>query len=157
MTQELFIRNMSGNDVLDYTPPSDRKTALIRIGDYSLFRELKKPELYAVVSEFQFLDLDSSNLMDDDSLYDFIISDADCYRILSFLMLYKTCGYDVVVHCTAGSSRSGAICKFAQDYYGYSFVDNFSTPNMMIYDKLCWLWKHSNFGAFTKVTDIIIN
>lgn len=40
-------------------------------------------------------------------------------KIVAILQEAKAKGYDVVVHCVAGISRSGAVAQFAIDYLGF--------------------------------------
>jgi len=55
-------------------------------------------------------------------------------KIISFLL--KNPKKRVIVNCAAGISRSGAICKFLQDYMGYKWSEygkRYAVPNMYLY------------------------
>lgn len=49
-----------------------------------------------------------------------LFSTRNAQAIINLLQQYPTC--NLVVHCNAGVSRTGAVVKFAHDYLHYSFA-----------------------------------
>lgn len=46
---------------------------------------------------------------------------------------------DILVHCLAGISRSGAVAKFVNDYFGLNneYLNNYTGHNLYVYYTLC--------------------
>ena len=49
--------------------------------------------------------------------------------------------FDLVVHCDAGISRSGAVAQFVSDMYKIPFSDGFIRPNPRVYRMLVKAWE----------------
>ena len=61
----------------------------------------------------------------------------DAIKIVDFIEKHK--GRNILVNCAAGISRSGAVCKFLEDYCGYEwekFGKENSIPNKLLYSLL---------------------
>jgi hypothetical protein len=58
----------------------------------------------------------------------------DAIKIVDFILANPD--RDILTNCAAGISRSGAICKFCEDFLGYDWVQAFKNrafPNMLLY------------------------
>lgn len=58
-------------------------------------------------------------------------------KIVSFILRHPTKNF--LVNCAAGVSRSGAICKFLEDYFNYKWVEfgkEIALPNNYLYELL---------------------
>ena len=58
----------------------------------------------------------------------------DAIKIVDFILANPD--RDILTNCAAGISRSGAICKFCEDYLGYEWVQAFKNrafPNKLLY------------------------
>lgn len=57
--------------------------------------------------------------------------------IIDFVLKHKDC--DIIVNCAMGVSRSGAVCKFLEDYLDYNWLllgKKHSNPNRLLYSLL---------------------
>lgn len=70
-----------------------------------------------------------------------LMTKSDTEQIKSFIDKYKQDVFDIVIHCTAGISRSGAVgCCLARYLNGddlYLFLTGKYLPNEYIYKELC--------------------
>jgi hypothetical protein len=64
------------------------------------------------------------------------ITKLDAETIVEDLVFAKTNEMDVVVHCLAGISRSGAVVQFAVDYLGFEDPGTGRVPNSHVYQML---------------------
>jgi protein-tyrosine phosphatase len=64
------------------------------------------------------------------------ITKQDAEYIVEDLKFAKNNDIDVVVHCLAGISRSGAVAQFAVDYIGFTSIDTPRVPNSQVYQML---------------------
>jgi predicted protein tyrosine phosphatase len=86
----------------------------------------------------QYPDIDGINHIvlffnDVDRGEDYAFNTEDAASIISFLQEAKKSNKDVLVHCLAGLSRSGAVTQFAIDYMGFAEVHGTRIPNSHIY------------------------
>lgn len=56
--------------------------------------------------------------------------------IIDFIEQTAASGKELVVHCFAGISRSGAVAKFASEYFGSNAFENYVGYNIDVYNTL---------------------
>lgn len=88
---------------------------------FNVFKEIYQFEFYDVVK---------------DSFLGESISDEQALKIFNILLKAKENDYDVVVHCAAGMSRSGAVVEFAVNYLGFDDPYFDREPNKLVLKKL---------------------
>lgn len=78
--------------------------------------------------DFYFLDIE-----DEDNELSIQYSDAE--KIIEILKFCNDSGLNVVVHCTAGICRSGAVTEVAE-MLGFKYIGNYRQPNVLVKKKL---------------------
>lgn len=81
--------------------------------------------------QYEFNDIDAPF----DGFEHCIIDDGDAKSIASVLLSAKKNGQNVIVHCFAGVSRSGAIVQAAIDI-GFKDPETYRAPNDFVYSKI---------------------
>ena len=138
---ELFVNGLTN-------PPSN-KFCLISISniDDVLINESKTPRLRAVgcVKELplQFTDITPEDKMALRMIKRMpnrfrLFDRTDAYKIISFLDEMNSLqeSLDLIAHCQAGISRSGAVALFASKYLNVSFFDPYIDPNTHVLETL---------------------
>lgn len=80
------------------------------------------------IYQLEFSDVDSPN----DMVWPFRCRVKQAEEIVRALLEASENNYDVVVHCMAGVSRSGAIVEFAVNELGFEDPETFRNPNKYI-------------------------
>ena len=104
-----------------------RDTVLISISD----PDQKPPEAHYAFKEYlflDFLDLEEDQMPEAESLK---ISYEDAEKIIKFLQDALDNAYNVVVHCTAGVCRSGAVAEVGT-MMGFRETGAYRQPNLMV-------------------------
>lgn len=104
-----------------------RDTVLISISDPGQ----QPPEAYYTFKEYlflNFLDLEE-NQMPEAEVFKITYKDAE--RIIEFLQDALDNGYNVIVHCTAGVCRSGAVAEIGT-VMGFKDTGTYRQPNLMV-------------------------
>jgi predicted protein tyrosine phosphatase len=92
------------------------------------------PFTFKEIYKFRLEDIDSSEA----------ISDEDAKQIAGILLNAYKNDQDVIVHCAAGISRSGAVCEVGT-IIGFDDTHAFRLPNITIKSKILQHLKQSNF------------
>lgn len=103
------------------------KTILIRILDPSYYFEVPAQD-FEEVHKFSFFDTNQES--DPDS-----ITDEDAEQISDILKNALDKGKNVIVHCTAGRCRSGAVVEVGT-VLGFKDLDIYRQPNIVVKSKL---------------------
>jgi hypothetical protein len=81
--------------------------------------------------DFEFLDSERT----DGDPEEMKISDADAQRLVELLQHALKNRMNVVVHCTAGICRSGAVCEVGV-MMGFADTERFRSPNLLVKHKM---------------------
>lgn len=123
-----------------YIPP-DKNTILISITDIGYNANIKETN-YVDIHRFQFEDIEQEEVdakFEQNDLipnWATIISDKQAYKIYEILLnnLFKN---NIIVHCSAGVSRSGAVTEAALKIgYGLYDFSNLRTINKTVFKKI---------------------
>jgi predicted protein tyrosine phosphatase len=110
--------------VISITQPSDRDAVL--------------QEGWGAVLRMRFHDTD-----DDESILT-VFSRKDAETVVYFVRAQEAKVGGILVHCSAGISRSAAIAKFIADTYKLDFPEKYSAYNKLIYRRLNQvLWREA--------------
>ncbi len=119
-----WITNVSRRDVETGNHPLTGGGVLIRIGDKGLrFTEVARSDDFGVVCKLSFDDIDYGPNS---------ISSEQSTIIASLLDLAKKNGHNVIVHCTAGICRSGAVVEAAVAYGFDDIHKRYRQPNVRV-------------------------
>jgi hypothetical protein len=129
----MFIQNCAASDIqsgLFYKNPGTN-SMLISIADPGGWR----PEAMPYFSErhnFEFLDIEK-----DDNVFDeeCRVSDAQAVELVRLLQHAISNDMNVIVHCTAGVCRSGAVCEVGV-MLGFEDTGVFRSPNLLVKHKM---------------------
>ena len=80
---------------------------------------------------FPFYFLDAEKPIDGDPDGDFLISDYDAHRIAEIIEMCYSQNINIIVHCSAGVCRSGAVAECAEAY-GFEYIGNHKQPNLLV-------------------------
>lgn len=83
------------------------------------------------IHRFDFADLEDG----DDGVEEFGITDLTAHQLVSLLKTAHEQRMNVVVHCTAGMCRSGAVVEIGK-MMGFVETDRFRQPNMRVKSKM---------------------
>lgn len=61
---------------------------------------------------------------------------SDCIKIIEFLQDAVQNNKNVLVHCSAGIMRSGAIVEFAVKFLEFTTIDKYREPDRMTFERL---------------------
>lgn len=98
--------------------------------DENLSREVK--ELFSEIHTFTFDDIEEEDL---DLPYANPIKDAQAIALVDILDDALNSGSNVIVHCTAGICRSGAVVEVGV-MMGFRDTDIFRSPNLLVKKKM---------------------
>lgn len=123
----LFIENVAKADV----PTGNhfdcgQRSMLISINDPACEPPQPKHK-FSEVHVFEFLDLEGNEGYGEE----FLCTPEDAQRLVSLLQHALDERLHVVVHCTAGVCRSGAVVEVAE-MMGFTPVERFRAPNMLV-------------------------
>ena len=120
-------------------PIQEQDTKLISISsthsDYRKMRKALSKKLEAkTASCFQFLDIDSQESGFTLRTAEFMLERIDHWMSLGFASRRS----GVLIHCDMGVSRSGAVAKWINDYYGLDdrYLNEYNCYNTYIYQML---------------------
>lgn len=85
--------------------------------------------------DFEFLDIDSGDIARDPALEDFAINDEQAALLVLLLQRALKDRMNVVVHCTAGICRSGAVVEIGT-MLGFDDCEHFRSPNLRVKHKM---------------------
>lgn len=129
------IKIMSRKKCIDYSKDIKEKTIIISINDSN-----NSTEFY---SNPNIVDILSLNFDDIESNVDgCILNNSNHNKLIKdFIDIYKEDIYNIVVHCTMGVSRSGAVgmilARYLNDSDYYLWKKGIYNPNKFIYKNMC--------------------
>lgn len=85
--------------------------------------------------DFEFLDVDSGDIARDSALEDFAITDVQAGQLVHLLQRALEQRMNVVVHCTAGICRSGAVVEIGT-MLGFDDCEHSRNPNLRVKHKM---------------------
>ena len=120
-----WIENCAASDVRDgFHSEPDSNTMLIQIMDPP--GNFPTPNYkFKETHQFDFLDIEDDVVAYDPEMY---ISETQAKELVRLLKHAYENGMNVVVHCYAGVSRSGAVAEVGR-HIGFDLVDKFRDPN----------------------------
>ena len=123
----MFIENCSMKDIASGNHyDAGKRGVLIQITDPAF--EPPKPRVeFERVHHFEFLDAE----IDDDYPAEFKITKPQAEAIANILLLAKLERRNVIVHCHAGTCRSGAIAEIGV-MLGFDDAEKYRQPNLMV-------------------------
>lgn len=124
-----WIQNISKSDVMHGRHANEEGMILIQIVDPAM-EFPKSKQVFSVVHQFEFLDVGQ-----DHELAEWGITDGQAKEIANILEEALTSGRSVVVHCTAGICRSGAVAEVGV-LMGFEDKKTHRIPNVMVKSKL---------------------
>ncbi len=141
-----FIENVAAADIEvgNFRNPG-HNSLLIQISDPGGWKPTSEYK-FSKILQFEFLDIETVDLADDPALEDSIIQIAQAKEILAALLSAKEEGQNVIVHCYAGVSRSGAVVEFGK-LLGFRDVGGYRSPNARIYEMLSDLYAKEHLNG----------
>ena len=128
-----FIQNCAAQDIssgLHYQSPG-WKSMLIQIADPP--GDFPKPKHdFLEVHQFEFLDIEAADYSFDEV---WRFSDEQAKEIVMLLRRALAEDMNVIVHCFAGVSRSGAVCEIGVSM-GFSDTGEYRCPNRLVMHKM---------------------
>lgn len=123
-----WIENCAADDISKaYHHDAGQNSMLIQIMDPP--GDFPKPKFnFSEIYQFQFLDIEDCDSADDPEMY---ISESQAVELVRLLRKALDNRMNVVVHCFAGVSRSGAVVEVAT-HMGYTAVEKFRSPNTRV-------------------------
>lgn len=123
----LFIENVAKSDI----PTGNHfdcgeRSILISINDPASYPPVPKHK-FAEVHHFEFLDLEGNEGYGEE----FLCTHEDATLLVDILQHALDQRLHVVVHCTAGVCRSGAVVEVAE-IMGFTPVDRYRAPNLLV-------------------------
>ena len=137
-----YIANLSKDDVEDeyYIPPED--TVLISITDNCCEAKIANEEGWKHIFRFQFEDLEKEQVLhlikagEELPIWARFISTIQAKQIAEIL-INNVNKSNIIVHCHAGVSRSGAVTQVGLDIgYGLFNFSNLRTVNNTVYSEI---------------------
>jgi predicted protein tyrosine phosphatase len=123
------IYNVSYNDIKKgdfFHPPPNNRMILIQIVDPCMDFPIPLCEhTFYEIHQFEFSDVDSPN----DIVWPFRFRIEQAKKIIHILKTAKLNDADVIIHCIAGVSRSGAIVEFGIQELNFSDCNLYRHPN----------------------------
>ena len=123
-----WIQNVAATDVSSgFHFDAGPNSMLISITDPAGW----KPEAKHVFKErhnFEFLDVEKNDHVDDEEMRCSEEQAAELVRLLQHALDHRM---NVVVHCTAGICRSGAVCEIGV-MLGFQDTERFRSPNLLV-------------------------
>lgn len=111
-----YIKNHAGYDLESNGFRVEPNTALIQLLDIGIpYIPKTDYSVFADVSQFYFLDLDEG----DDGFNEYGITKPQAGLLVRTLESHLEKGYNIIVHCTAGINRSGAVTEFGIRHLGF--------------------------------------
>ena len=140
------VTNISANQANDIVNlPAN--TVLISINEeYENLYELQMDRKDERILTVKFSDVTGNYKLLDGTIYH-PISDETVLKILDFINIHK--GKDILIHCAAGVSRSGAIALYLHLFHDYELKTRFwelSKPNPFVLGKLIILKKYNKYA-----------
>lgn len=129
---KMFIQNASKADVAagNHKDPGTN-SMLIQIADPAgTFPDPAYP--FSTVHQFRFLDLEEK---DSPEMDDFKITDIQAHLLVALLEAAKLEDMNVIVHCSAGICRSGAVTEVGV-MMGFEDTGRHRTPNLLVKYKM---------------------
>jgi len=123
------IQNVSYHDIKNGNfnhPTEDNEAILIQIVDPCV--DFPKPKCeypFKQIFQFEFSDVEDEL----DIVWPFRVRISQVEEIVKVLLFAFEMKYDVVVHCIAGVSRSGAVVQFATEWVGFKECHLYRNPN----------------------------
>lgn len=108
-------------------PDLGGETILIQITDYDIEPPITAKK-YLKYYQFRFLDIEDK----DECIDEYRITNKQATDIVNILKEAKNNNYNIIVHCYAGVSRSGAIVEFAINELGFEDYYFYRSPNQSI-------------------------
>lgn len=142
----MWIQNVSLKDIQKgFNIDAGFNSMLIQIVDPCMdFPEPKHQ--FREVHQFEFLDLEEK----DPWGHEFKITDEQAMMLVGLLQRALDDRMNVVVHCVAGVSRSGAVCEVGV-MMGFNDTEVFRSPNLMVKHKMMKAlgWEYDESEPFT--------
>lgn len=130
-----FIENISASDVQNgHHRDPGRNAMLISIADPASWRPPPK-HLFAEIHNFEFLDIKEDDFALDEEMR---CSQAQADRLVQLLQHALDNNMNVIVHCYAGVSRSGAVAAIGT-LMGFEYVGQHNPAthaNSLVYDRM---------------------
>jgi hypothetical protein len=126
-----WIENVAAVDISNrFHHDAGPNSMLISIADPGGWRPDAKHE-FKERHDFEFLDSERNDGDPEESK----ISDTDAQRLVRLLQHALKNRMNVVVHCTAGICRSGAVCEVGV-MMGFADTERFRSPNLLVKHKM---------------------
>jgi hypothetical protein len=127
----MWIENVAATDIFSgFHHDAGPNSMLISISDPEGWRPTAKHE-FKERHDFSFLDAENSDGFPEDEK----ISDRQAEDLVGLLMYAKANRMNVVVHCTAGICRSGAVAEVGV-MLGFQDCEKFRSPNLRVKHKM---------------------
>ena len=138
-----FIQNCAASDIstgLFYKNPG-QNSMLIQITDPGGWRPTPKHN-FLEVHRFEFLDIEKDNHVFDEECR---VSDMQAAQLVGLLAYAIERNINVIVHCTAGICRSGAVCEVGV-MMGFEDLKKYRQPNLLVKHKMMEFlgWTYDN-------------
>lgn len=123
-----WIENVAAADVpLRHHHDAGPNSMLIQIMDPAGWFPEPKHE-FKEIHRFEFLDIDDNDQADDPEMF---VSESQAKELVNLLKHALDKNMNVVVHCFAGVSRSGAVAQVGE-HMGFMLVEGFRSPNTRV-------------------------
>lgn len=127
----MWIENVAAIDVAQGNHKHDANTMLIQIADTVEPWWPNPAREFEQVHRFQFLDIEDR----DEGVAEHGITDAQALELVQILQRAYDTNTNVVVHCTAGICRSGAVAEVGV-MLGFEDTGRFRNPNLRVKHKM---------------------
>lgn len=137
----MWIENVAAVDVAQGNHKHDANTMLIQIADTVSPWWPTPAREFEQVHRFQFLDIEDR----DEGVAEHGITDEQAQELVQILQRAYDTNTNVVVHCTAGICRSGAVAEVGV-MLGFEDTGRFRNPNLRVKHKMmqCLGWTYKN-------------
>jgi predicted protein tyrosine phosphatase len=145
-----FIQNCAASDIDTgkfYNDPGDN-SILISIADPGGWRPTAK-NAFKEQHNFEFLDIEKDDKVFDEECR---VSDADATELVRILVYALNSNMNVIVHCTAGICRSGAVTEIGVQL-GFDDTLRYRQPNLLVKHKMQKVlgWAYSEHEQSTPI------